>query len=166
MSHSGDKKRLSLSLHHSPGSSASKITPYHPAALNLEIESPPMVFYGSTTASTGALFSGQLKIHVEEENLAIETFKMRMVLEVARKKPFHSGCKECTNQSTDLNTWDFLAGPATFPHGEHTFPFSFLLPGHLPTSMKGALTSIGYVLRATVNTKSGEVRFSCFVHNP
>jgi hypothetical protein len=40
--------------------------------------------------------------------------------------------------------------------GEHTFPFSFLLQGHLPATMKGNLSSIEYVLRATVAPVTGE----------
>ena len=40
--------------------------------------------------------------------------------------------------------------------GEHNFPFSFLLPGHLPATMKGSLSSIDYVLRATVAPVNGE----------
>lgn len=34
------------------------------------------------------------------------------------------------------------------PSGEHDFPFSFLLPGHLPATMHGALSVIDYVLTA------------------
>lgn len=44
----------------------------------------------------------------------------------------------------------------TFLLGEHSFPFSHLIPGHLPASMKGSLSSIDYILRATVNPRSGE----------
>jgi hypothetical protein len=40
--------------------------------------------------------------------------------------------------------------------GEHTFPFSFLLPGHLPATMKGGLSAIDYVLRAVVTPKTGD----------
>lgn len=88
--------------------------------------------------------------------MAIDTFKMRLALEVTRKKPFHNHCQECSHQSTDLTTWTFLQGPATLAKGEHSFPFSFLLQGHLPATMKGSLSSIDYVLRATVSPKSGE----------
>ena len=105
--------------------------------------------------------------------MAIDTFKMRLALEVTRKKPFHSHCQECSHQSTDLTTWSFLQGPATLAKGEsmatfsvtnpsndwigeHTFPFSFLLQGHLPATIKGNLSQIDYVLRATVSPKTGE----------
>lgn len=40
--------------------------------------------------------------------------------------------------------------------GENNFPFSFLLPGHLPATIRGNLSSITYILRAKVTPKSGE----------
>jgi hypothetical protein len=40
--------------------------------------------------------------------------------------------------------------------GEHDFPFSFLLPGHLPASMQGHLSTIDYVLKAVITPKTGE----------
>jgi len=49
-----------------------------------------------------------------------------------------------------------LQGPATFNKGEHDFPFSFLLPGHLPATMHGLLSTIDYVLQAVVTPKAGE----------
>ncbi|PQE15583.1 arrestin (or s-antigen) n-terminal domain protein [Rutstroemia sp. NJR-2017a BBW] len=41
------------------------------------------------------------------------------------------------------------------PRSSHSAK-SFLLPGHLPASMKGSLSNIEYVLRATVTPKTGE----------
>jgi arrestin-related trafficking adapter 1 len=40
--------------------------------------------------------------------------------------------------------------------GERDFPFSFLLPGHLPATTHGALSSIDYVLKAEATSKTGE----------
>lgn len=150
-------KRLSLnSLNISPKSSSRSIVQHHPGTLNILIESPPLVFYGITSSSTGALLSGQIRLVIHDENMAIDKFKMRLALEVTRKKPFHSHCQECSHKSTDLTTWSFLPGPATLAKGEHVFPFSFLLQGHLPATMKGSLSSIDYVLRATISPKTGE----------
>jgi hypothetical protein len=50
--------------------------------------------------------------------MAIDTFKMRLALEVTRKKPFHNHCQECSHQSTDLTTWTFLQGPVTLAKGK------------------------------------------------
>lgn len=147
-------KRLSLTL--SPKGSSKSIPQLVPAKLDALIESPPLVFYGQPSASTGALLSGQLRLKITNENMAIEKFKMRLVVDVCRKKPFHNHCHDCQHQSTDITAWDFLQGPATFRRGEHLFPFSILLPGHLPATMKGNLSTIDYVLKAIITPKTGE----------
>lgn len=151
-------KRLSLSmsgLHVSPKSSSKSLS-LAAGSLKFRIESPPILFIGTTTNSTGALLSGQLVLKVDEEFMAIESFQMKLACEVTRKRPFHSHCPECSNESTVLQKWNFLQGPATLSKGEHTFPFSFLFPGHLPASMKGSLSTIEYVLRATLTPKTGD----------
>lgn len=148
-------KLLSLGLI-SPKSSSTKLATHHSATLDFLIESPPLVFYGPSASSSGALLSGQLIFNIHEDVMAIENFNMKLVLEVTRKKPFHSHCPECTSSNSDLTTWNFLANPTTLRRGEHTFPFSFLLPGHLPATMKGGLSTIEYVLRGAVIPKVGE----------
>lgn len=110
-------KRISIPGLHSPKTSGRSIPQVHGANLDCVIESPPLVLYGSTSASTGALLSGQLKLHIHDEKFAIESFKMRLALEVTQKKPFHAHCHECSYQSKDLTTWNFLQGPATLRKG-------------------------------------------------
>jgi len=88
--------------------------------------------------------------------MAIESFSMKLACEVTRKKPFHSHCQECSHESTELTKWNFLQGPTNLARGEHSFPFSFLFPGHLPASLKGTLSTVEYVLRATVTPRTGE----------
>ena len=166
-------KRLSLQgLSLSPKSSSSKIVQHQAATLDFVIESPPLVYYGVPASSTGALLSGQIRLVINDEHMTIDSFKMRLALEVTRKKPFHNHCPDCQHESTNLTTWNFLPGPATLAKGEsrpildsktlltttgeHNFPFSFLLKGHLPATMKGSLSSIDYVLRATVSPLGGE----------
>lgn len=149
-------KRLSLGHLTSPKSSSTKIPQHNAATLDVVMESPPLVFFGTTSNSSGALLSGQLVLNIHEDSLAIDTFKMRLALEVTRKKPFHAHCPDCTNQSTDITSWSLLEGPATLRRGEHSFPFSCVIPGHLPASTKGSLSSVEYVLRATLNPRSGE----------
>lgn len=111
-------KRLSFpSIMHSPKSSSKSIPQVQSSKLEFVIESPPLVFYGPASSSTGALLSGQLKLNVHDEFMAIDSFTMRLALEVTRKKPFHAHCPECAHQSTDLTTWSFLQGPATLRKG-------------------------------------------------
>lgn len=111
-------KRLSLVGLHSPKSSSTKIPQHHNAALDMIIESPPLVFYGAATASSGALLSGQLIVNVNEDFVAFEDFKMKLAVEVTRKKPFHAHCEECAHQNTELQKWKFMEGPATLRRGE------------------------------------------------
>jgi arrestin-related trafficking adapter 1 len=150
--------------------------PQHSAArLGVEIESPPLVFYGPPARSSGALLSGQLKLSICDDNLDIESFRMDFVVDQKMKKPFQAHCDECANHSTGLNTWNFLQCPLTLQRGrccvwtnkilcfrradvvigEHDFPFSFLLPGHLPATMHGSLSSVEYVLKAVITPKTG-----------
>jgi hypothetical protein len=115
-------KRLSFQgLTHSARSS-SKSLPHHPASLNVLIESPPLVFYGSTEYSTGALLSGQLVFHVHDEPLPIESLGMKLCLETTKKRPFHAHCHDCAHQSTELTTWNFLQGPVTLQKGKPSLP--------------------------------------------
>lgn len=111
----GPSKRLSFPnmLMHSPKSSSKSIPHYHPVEIRTVIESPPLVFYGSSDASTGALLSGQLKLNVHEDFVPIESLELKLVLEVTRKKPFHAHCPECMNQNTELTKWSFTGGGAT-----------------------------------------------------
>jgi hypothetical protein len=120
-------KRLSLSGLTHPAKNSSKSLNHQTATLNVAIESPPLVMYGPTATSTGALLSGQLTLHILEDSLAIESFKMRLALEVTRKKPFHSHCQDCAHQSTDLTTWAVLAGPTTLLKGEQKTDYAGLI---------------------------------------
>jgi hypothetical protein len=111
-------KRLSFQgLTHSARSSTKSLT-HHPTSIDVVIESPPLVFYGPPEASTGALLSGQLVFYVNDESVPIDSFSMRLCLESTRKRPFHTHCQECSHQSKDLTTWNFLQSPVTLPKGK------------------------------------------------
>lgn len=115
--------RNSFSLIHSARRSSRSLDRHHErhahAATNLavEIESPPLVFYGQPSTSTGALLSGQLKLNVAEDDFDVESFTMRLVVDVKMKKPFHAHCPDCANQTSELTTWKFLQGPTSFKRG-------------------------------------------------
>ncbi|KAL2752316.1 hypothetical protein ACRALDRAFT_2112626 [Sodiomyces alcalophilus JCM 7366] len=123
------------------------------ASLDWEIESPPIIFYGEPNASTGALVSGQLFLHVKDDALDVESFTASLRIHVRQKRPFASNCADCTDQYTDLKHWVFLTSgdgipPTTLRRGRHAFPFSILLDGHLPITMDTPLVSISYDFRA------------------
>jgi hypothetical protein len=119
MSDSHKRHSLNLSSTHSPSRSGSSksTTQNGPTSVGVEIESPPLVFFGQPSSSTGALLSGLLKLTVAEEGMAVESIKMKLVVDVKMKKPFHSHCPECATQETELTTWDFLKDPANFHPG-------------------------------------------------
>ncbi|TVY24800.1 Uncharacterized protein LHYA1_G006821 [Lachnellula hyalina] len=152
-------KRLSLTNLITPKSSTKSIPQHHPVTLDIKIESPPAVCYGPPANSSGALISGQLQLNIQEDQMSIETLRLRFNVEVTRKKPFrnHTHCPDCTKQTEQLDEWNILTAPSILPRGIHNFPFSFLLPGHLPASIQGTTTKIEYILRAAVTTtKTGE----------
>lgn len=113
----GHNKRHSLTMN-SPRSSSKSLPQVHGhGKLRVEIESPPLVFFNTAQNSTGALLSGQLKFDITDEKMVIEKFEMKLVVDVKMKKPFHAHCTDCAHQSTELNSWNFLQGPATFNKG-------------------------------------------------
>lgn len=87
------------------------------ARLELEIESPPLVFYGQPSQSSGALLSGQLKVVVEADEMEAEGVEMRFVLDYNCKKPFHAHCPECAKQTVVCTSWKFVQGPTKLAKG-------------------------------------------------
>ena len=112
-------KRLSKGiLHQSPKPRSSSFV-IQTASVDLEIESPPLVLYGSENSSDGALASGTLKITVNEDTWEVTSFRMILNKEMSRRKPFHPGCADCTNEITELKEWNFLsAAVTTLPRGK------------------------------------------------
>ncbi|KFY06058.1 hypothetical protein V492_08165, partial [Pseudogymnoascus sp. VKM F-4246] len=116
--------------------------------LSINIESPPLVFYGGAATSTGALLSGQLKLDVGEDEFEVQGFTMRLAVDVNMKKPFNATCPDCATKTSDLTTWKFLPETTILGKGEHFFPFSYLLPGQYQVCTHSSLSSVTYTLRA------------------
>merc|ERR1712032_1251469 len=104
-------KRHSIGGRHHSDRKSPKVEPQGCATMNMEVESPPLVFYNSPQTSTGALFSGQLKIDVHEPFVTLEKFEMRLLAIVSTKKPVSPHCAECTTQTTEIHKWEFLKAP-------------------------------------------------------
>lgn len=131
------------------GSPSPSLKPTKPVnKLTIKIESPPNVFYGNPTQSTGALMSGLLKVTVVEPESTLESFDMELYASVTARKPVSANCADCGVQRSSLFSWKFLSHPKTLDVDEHDFPFSWLLPGHLPASTKGVLGVLEYYLEA------------------
>jgi hypothetical protein len=126
-----------------------------PAALYWKLESPPLVMYGDHQTSSGALLSGQLFLNVKEEDLEVASLDATLTIRVTQKRPFANHCVDCTTQRTELKRWELLQHPLVMAKGEHSFPFSVLLEGHLPASMEGPLVSISYEFKAEAVPRAG-----------
>ena len=149
-------KRHSIGGRHHSDKKSPKIQAQKGANLTMEVESPPLVFYNPPTSSTGAIFSGLLNLNVTEPYVTIEKFEMQLSAVVTTKKPVAPHCSDCATQTTEIQKWEFIKAPTSFKHGPHPFPFSHLLPGHLPATTHGVLATLDYVLNAVATTASGE----------
>lgn len=131
-----------------------------PASAKLEVivESPPVVCYGSPSSSSGALFSGRLRIAVSEltGGITLDKFDMHLMSKTTTKKPVSRDCPHCATRPEELTSWNFLTEPLHLKSGNHDFPFSYLFPGHIPAACDGALGKIEYFLTATAHSTDGE----------
>jgi hypothetical protein len=114
--------------------------------LAIKMESPPNMFYGNPTQSSGALMAGLVNLTVVDPDFVLERLDMTFVAAVTAKKPVAQNCKECSSQKTVLKEWNFLKAPKHLDAEEHSFPFSYLLPGHLPATSMGMLGVLEYYL--------------------
>ncbi len=131
--------------------------PDHAVRMELAVESPPLVCYGLPAQSSGALFSGQLQVHVLELSVLFEKFSMQLLCTTTYKKPVAAQCRDCARHVEELHSWEFLKEPTKYKHGVHSFPVSHLLPGKSPATTHGCNVRIDYHLRATATTSMGEV---------
>jgi len=119
------KKRISQHLR---SSSSSKNPISHiPANLKITMESPPVVYYNQPIASSGALLSGQLRLYVTDKNMVIKDFRMRFLVERTMKRPFREKCKDCSVQTQELTSWNFLQSPSKVVKGTFIMRLAFVL---------------------------------------
>ncbi|PWW79503.1 hypothetical protein C7212DRAFT_169338 [Tuber magnatum] len=131
-----------------------------PADIIMTIESPPLVCYGPPKESTGALLCGIMKLEVKEAEQTFEAFTMRLLADVLTRKPVSAHCSDCATSISELHKWPLISEPVVLKQGTHTYPFSYLLPGHLPASNNNVLSRITYCIYATATTiKGDEIKF-------
>ena len=133
-----------------------KIGPIKSAKLEVDMESPPVVFYGPPAHSSGALFSGQLLLTVADPDIKLSILSMVLNAKVTTRKPVSKDCIDCSSKTTELFKWNFLTEPTGYQNGQHNFPFSYLLPGHLPATSRSCLGHIDYFLSAKAITSVAE----------
>lgn len=125
--------------------------------IELFVESPPNVFYGVPDRSSGVLFAGIFKVKVvTDPEIVLDTYTAQLYTRITPKKPVSKDCKDCAYKDTEIKKWNFLTEPKTLKHGQHRFPFSHLIPGHLPATLYGNLAQVQYYLEAKATTKTGE----------
>ena len=112
--------------------------------LELLAESPPALFIGDSQHSTGALYSCKLKLIVRNTAVTLTSLHLKLNALSSTKRPVSDRCPECISQTSMLKDWQFLSEPVTFQPGEHEFPASYLIPGHLPVTTHGHVASIDY----------------------
>ncbi|KAL3234505.1 Protein LDB19 [Nakaseomyces bracarensis] len=206
---SNSTNKVKAKLEDISGKPSSKL----PIDLELNVQSPPCVLYGSATDSTGSLICGQFVLKIKDpfkdrfvysvndssdvrsppqqqqqlqqqqqqqqnngyDNISITTVQLRFVQKVTYSKPFIPdasvsasstalqlpaaaanniiNCKNCHVKYTSLKTWDIQKNKKNIKIGRHEFPFSYLIPGSVPsTSALGlnANSKIQYELIGTV----------------
>ena len=150
-----DKRKAQPGSSPSPSQSPAISQPKN--SLQLIRESPPSVFFGPPDASSGVLLSGILYVNIATSpEVVLEAMVMRLVARATQKRPVVKDCTECIHQDTDVKVWNFLREPKTLNTGKHGFPYSHLIPGHLPATSDGRLGQIEYWLFARAKTTKGE----------
>lgn len=130
--------------------------------LGIVVESPPILFIGSPTQSTGALISGRLQITPLATESIVETISMSLECATTTKRPVQDRCRECMTHVTDLYSWNFLNKPKVVAKqdGVQEMPFSHMIPGHIPVTTHGQIGGIDYCLHVKARTGDGqEVEF-------
>ncbi|KAF2863137.1 hypothetical protein K470DRAFT_262267 [Piedraia hortae CBS 480.64] len=119
-----------------------------PVKMDMVIESPPVMFLGTPSESTGALMSGRLQLWPKEGAVVMTSIVMFLECTTKTGCPSNTKCKECKTDVRDLYEWNFFYKPHSFEPSEHPceLPFSHLIPGHLPSTTLGSLCSIEYSL--------------------
>jgi hypothetical protein len=130
----------------------------HPktATLSMVVESPPLVSHGPPDESSGALFSGQVKLKVLHRLQTFDSIQVSLLCSKTIKKPVCTSCAECSGTTTELKKWNFTPQPLTLDVGEHEFPMSFLFKGDWPASTHSRLAMIDYHFFATAKPSVGE----------
>ena len=126
------------------------------ATFDFVIESPPLMFYGPPSSSTGALFSAQLIVKIAEHDLAVDGIGVRFLVSTTAKKPVHASCPDCATKTTELVHMELLKERSVLRPGRHAFPFSYLLSGHLPATSHGSLAVLDYKISAIATSSFGE----------
>lgn len=116
--------------------------------MNINVESPPLIFYGKPHSSTGAILSGQLELDVLAADTTLQSVELVLLCVVTMKRPIVKKCVACKTRTTQIYKWTFLCEPSMYRNGMYKFPFTHLLHGDLPATIQSSLGTIKYELSA------------------
>jgi arrestin-related trafficking adapter 1 len=150
-------KRHSMSLSkHGARKSNQSIEAPKPAKIDIVTESPPLVSFNPEAESSGALFSGQLRLVVREKKTVFKTIEIQLFCSTSVKKSIVKDCPDCHSATKELHKWSFAPEPLALDVGEHKFPISYLFTGAMPATTHAHLCMLDYHWAATAVTTKGE----------
>ncbi|UPL01492.1 hypothetical protein LCI18_012426 [Fusarium solani-melongenae] len=123
-------------------------------SIDWEIESSPIIVIGTDSDSLPSFLSGTLSLDVNEPLVEIAGFTAVLNVHTVQKKPAKNRCAKCKDQYFEIHHWSFLDQHTVLQSGSQAFPFSTLIPDHLPASMDSPLLSVSYEFHAKVHFKS------------
>ena len=153
----GSKARSASHGHVADAAAAATAAARCPIEIEMKIESPPLVSYGAPQDSSGALLSGIISVrkHVDSP-VVLKMFKMRLLQDTTTLKPLNMRCTHCTTSTTEVRVWSLVSQPREMMASNDImgFPFSHLLAGGLPASMRSRLATVSYRLEAVLERAS------------
>ncbi|EGY20534.1 uncharacterized protein VDAG_10163 [Verticillium dahliae VdLs.17] len=123
-------------------------------SLDWDIESSPNIVLGTGLNSPPSFLSGKLSLNIKGPPVEINRFTAVLNVHTVQKKPVKNYCAKCKDQYFAIHYWPFLNQSTVLQSGIQTFPFSTLIPDHLPASMKSPLLSVAFEFHAEVHYKS------------
>lgn len=137
-------------------SSSENLVSKEDAFLQFQIESPPLVCFGSPEDSEGALLAGMLWLCVGHNSIDIDSLSLSIQCITGTRKPVTPGCPDCLVQRTTLAIFKLIHGAQVSRSGEHNYPFSYLFDGKTPATITSTLGFIKYELVASGHLVNGE----------
>jgi len=100
------------------------------------------------------------------EEVTLQNFTMELQAVTTVKKPVEKNCPDCQTQRSVVKSWEFITEPMKLLKGTHQYPFSHLVPGHLPATTHAYLGNIDYhlVARAHSKTWNEDTKDTVFTH--
>ena len=156
------EKKMKKSRTFSPFSRAARRLSNRPppqVTISWRMETPPIMLFGDPANSAGALFTGQMFLNCEEP-VEFEGFDATLYVRKQYKKPFNRDCAHCAVETIELEKWQLLQQPTTLEAGKHAYPFSALLPGHIPATLDNPVLSITYEFKAQAMAQGTVLTFT------